>query len=452
MTMQIVGLIGVIVLVGLMSILGFQIVPESAINRSAASETNASRLDPSVTSNRPTLHTNNSNTSNPPRPSSQPTADAIPTFQASVVAILSAQNIEKNSALLRGEVAVGTEVVGTTFFIYSYDQSDINQSIGRRVTYQAVLDAAKAGVSVRRVATRVQRDQTVTQRATGLAPDTTYYVRMCAEVAEALRCSSASEFKTIPGAFKPGEVKIPTISVTDKTLVANDSVQLDLTISMRDTVDGEAYLIYGESQQQVNYAGTQSYRSIQTNDEELQKTRLVRGLRGTQKFSEILTDLRADTTHYYVACVTYDGLRDGIVCTRAGSFRTASEDFGTTPRIQTSTVRVTGTTARLAGSIAMRGFNSGKGFFVYGTNTEYIAKLTTTETTMERLRQSADRFQRVLVDADVDGTNNYATTVSDLRSATTYTARLCVEYTNQNDRYREVSFVTCGPVQLFVTN
>jgi hypothetical protein len=118
--------------------------------------------------------------------------------------------------------------------------------------------------------------------------------------------------------------------------------------------------------------------------------------------------------------------------------------------VRTSAVVAQGTQARLAGSVRMEDFFDGKVFFVYGSDLE---RITTTEgeVSMERLRQAKDRFQRVLVDADLDGTDEYVRTVHDLQPETLYAARLCVEYTNQNANYREVPFVECGELRSFLT-
>ena len=48
------------------------------------------------------------------------------------------------------------------------------------------------------------------------------------------------------------------------------------------------------------------------------------------------------------------------------------------------------------------GFIDGKVFFVYGSDLERVTAVGG-EISMERLRQTKDRFQRILVDSDLDG-------------------------------------------------
>lgn len=443
--MQLIGIVGVIALVGLMSISGFQIMPESATNRAAASESDGSL----TTSESPYGVTTTG-----ARTTTQPSTPAVTTPAAliapAVITALAPQNIESTSALLRGEVVVGTDTIGDVFFIYGYDKLDIDRSLGSFTTYEQVLANKRVEAVVTRVATSLTRDREITTRVSKLAPDTAYYVRLCAERGDRLSCAPTTSFTTTPRAYSVSDVRVPTIRVRQETAGAADEMVLDITVAMQDTNTGDVYLIYGESQTRVENASARSYNRISEDDEQLQTTRVIRTIRGTQRLIETIDDLEADTLIYYVACVEYDGLRDGRVCTRTQSYRTHDEDYGATPLIEAGSVVAVGTTARLSGRVSMQPFNSGKVFFVYGTDISRIAALGG-ETTMERLRQTQDRFQRVLVDADLDGSDTYVQSVQDLLPNTAYVARLCVEYTNQNENYREVAFVACGATRSLTT-
>jgi len=440
--MQIFGFFGVIALVALISLSGFQIVPESATSRADASEfdsASAPLLGSPVTNSRTTANSN--------QPEAAPT---VPVFIPAVITSKATQNIESSAALLRGDVVVGSETISEVFFIYGYDKIDVDRSIADNKTYEQVLANKRTEASVTRAARTLSRDKEITTQVRNLAPDTQYYVRLCAEREDQLSCSPTTTFTTTPGAFSPNDVRIPTIRINDETAAAADEMVLEMTITMRDTVDGDVYLIYGESRARVENASGQTYGRISEDDEQLQKTWVVRNIRGTQRLFETVDDLEEDTMLYYVVCVEYDGLLDGTVCTRTQSYQTHDENFGTQPSVQTNAAVANGTTARLSGSVRMRDFNSGKAFFVYGTD---LARITTVEdeTTMERIRQTQDRLQRVLVDEDLDGNGEFEHTVRDLLPDTLYAARLCVEFENQNENYRDVAFVTCGELRSFVT-
>jgi hypothetical protein len=440
--MQVVGFFGVLGLVALMWLSGFQIVPDSATSLASASgsivpttsDTSSQfvgiQLDPS-----PMV--------------SLSTKQSVSAERS--VSIQATQNIEANSALLRGTIVSGQTALAETFFIYGYDQQDIERSIGTAKSYEAVVEQLRSGVNVYRVARSVSDTKVFETRVRNLASDTRYMVRLCAEAISHLVCSKSTTFETIPSALRSGDVRIPTIRINDEVPLDADSFSIKTTVAMRDTVDGEVYLIYGESQQQVGDAIGRSYGSIREDDELLQKTRLTRDLRGTQILNKTIDDLESDTQYYYVVCVAYDGLRDGVTCSREQGYKTHDEDFADTPRIATDAAVVSATTARLAGSISMRDFNNGQAFFVYGTDHVSIAKIGG-ETTMIRIRQSQDRLQRVLLDSDVDRSDDFAVTVQDLLVDTSYSARLCMQYENQNENYRNVAFVHCGSVVEFSTN
>jgi len=435
--MQIFGFFAVIALVALMSLTGFQIVPESVTNRADASAESAPLLgSPTVV-----------NSSDTDASASEPVF--IP-FLPAIVSIQAAQNIESSSALLRGDVIVGSETIGSVFFVYGYDKADVDRSLGAYKTYEQVLANKQVEASVTRVARTLSRDKEIATQVRNLAPDTKYFVRLCAERADQLSCSRTISFSTIPGAYRPGDVRIPTIRIANESAKAADEMVLEMTIAMRDTVDGDVYLVYGQSQAMIADASGRSYSIIDEDDELLQKVRIARDIRGTQSFSKTVDDLEKDTLLYYIICVEYDGLRDGTVCTRTQTYQTYDEDYGTSPRVQTNAVVTNGTTARLSGSVRMRDFIDGKVFFVYGSNLERITGVEGV-TTMERLRQTKDQFQRVFMDADLDGNDTYTQTVRDLQSETLYASRLCVEYKNQNENYRDAAFVTCGELRPFIT-
>jgi len=444
--MQIFGFVAVIALVGLMSISGFQIVPESMTNQAAANNGSALDLTPTL----PAINSNSRSAANSNSNSGNQTAPPVPVFSPAAITGEAAQNIEASTALLRGVVTVGSETLGDVFFIYGYDKADIDRSIASHTTYEAVLANKRTEAEVARVTRSLTKDRDVSTRVSNLAPDSTYYVRLCAERTGQLMCSRTITFTTTPGAYSAGEVRIPTIRVTNESVAAADEMSLAMTIAMRDTMDGEVYLVYGESQSQVTAAINQPYSRIDENDEQLQKSRIVRDIRGTQRLVEMVDDLTEDTLIYYFICVEYDGLRDGTVCSRVQTYRTHNEDFGKAPRVQTTAAVANKDTARLAGSVRMSGFNDGKVFFIYGSDLQRITRASG-ETSMERLRQIQDRFQRILVDSDLDGNDSFALTVRDLQSDTLYAARLCVEYENQNKNYRDSAFVECGELRSFVT-
>lgn len=441
--MQLVGFGALIGLVALMSLSGFQIVPESATSYASGNDagTRVNLLPAGVTIDSTTASS---------RTSIAATTTTV-VFTPAKITGQAAQNVESDSALLRGQVLVGSESLGAVFYVYGYDRTDVDRSIANHTTYDKVLQNKRTEARVTRVARSLNRDQNFSTRVRNLAPDTAYYVRLCAELRDQLSCSQVTTFRTTPRVYSVADVRVPTLRVDEQSTDEADEMLFTVRVDMRDTVDGDVYLIYGESQRFIEAARGQSYRAVEEEDDLwLQKTRIIREIRGTQQLITTVDDLREDRVVYYVVCVEYDGERDGVVCSRTRSFTTHDEDYGSSPRVRTDAVVAQGTQARLTGSVRMEDFFDGKVFFVYGSDLE---RITTTEgeVSMERLRQAKDRFQRVLVDADLDGNDEYTQTVRDLQPETLYAARLCVEYTNQNANYREVPFVECGELRSFLT-
>lgn len=437
--MQAAGVIAGLLLVGLMSISGFQLVPESSGN------INLNTTSPGDSG--PQLRVTD-------RVTAAANVSAVATELVQIVTVIdtkSPQNVEQTTATLRGDVTLGQEELGVAFFVYGYDQAVMARAVRSITSYQAFLTDIPESVSVKSVTRSIRRSGEVSVRVGSLASDTKYYTQLCVEVGSSVRCGATVSFDTAVGARRPGDVQLPTIRLADEAFITANEVQFGATVTMRDTKDGRVYLLYGESRTLVERAMKQDYSDIDESAEFLQKSRLATNVRGVIEVSKLIDDLEEETEHYYAICVSYDGLLDGFICSRLQSFTTYDDDFGDTPVVRTLVPTTVGTQAVLGGNVRMSSFRNGQVFFVYGTDTSRIERIGG-EMSMQNVRQSGDRQQRVIVDTDLDRTDSYNTRVTDLLPEMAYAARLCVEYKNQNDNYRDVRFVECGAVQLFMTN
>jgi len=431
------GVIAGVLLVGLMSVAGFQLVPElradsEAITLSSSSTRISVGNSPAATLN-----------------ASSPVIEPTPTV--TTIDTKSAHNVEESTVTLRGDVTLGITELDQVFFIYGYNQAALERAVSTARSYDDLVKAKPVSAGLKPVARSVKRSGEVSVRVGGLAPNTTYSAQLCAQIDRQLRCALAVQFRTTVGARRPGDVQLPTIRPVGEAFSSADEVTVGATVDMRDTIDGRVYLLYGQSRAFVSLAMQEDYSDIKQEDEFLQKTRLAVNVRGTLAVTRTIDNLADNTEHYYAICASYDGLRDGFVCSRLESFTTHDNDFGETPYVETFVPTAVGTQAIVAGEVGMSDFRNGQVFFVYGTDTDRIGRIGG-ETAMQNIRQSGDRQQRVLVDGDLDRSDSYRIRVTDLLPATTYGVRLCVEYKNQNVRYREALFVECGAVQLFVTN
>jgi len=437
--MQAAGVIAGLLLVGLMAFSGFQLVPPSVATGTTSSfDTTGPAIE---VSNQATPQTTVSAST------IEPQTPLVPTS----IDTLRPQNVEQKTATLRGDVVVGSTDLGTVFFVYSYDQSALARAISRARSYDDVLESKSALVGVKSISRSVKRSGEVSVRVGSLAPNTQYYVQLCAEFGATIRCAAATDFQTVISAKRPGDVRLPTLRTERPVFLDADTVQLTARVDMHDTIDGRVYLIYGQSERQVTQAVDREYRDIRTDDEDLQKTRLLTNARGAVAVTKTLDRLDDETNYFYAVCASYDGLRDGFVCGRVQSFVTHSDEYGQTPTVRTFVPTALRTDVVLAGEVQMRPFRNGQVFMVFGTDSNRISKLGG-ETSMSGIRQSGDRIQRIVVDTDLDRTDTYVLRVKDLAPAATYATRICVEYKNQNKNYRDALFVECGEVQLFTTD
>lgn len=438
--MQAAPVIAGILLVGLMAVSGFQLVPESV---RGGSNTTTSLNGGGVEIDTDRL-------ARAPRAAlvSETLMATGPVITA--LTVKSTQDVERSTATLRGRIVVGPEELGSVFFVYGYSRPDLMRAIAASDNYVELNDDKRSSVQTKRAASSVRSTRDISARVGGLAVETDYYVQLCAELGSSLRCSAITNFETLDGPTSVGDVRAPIISVRDEKLISGEEIFLEVRLDMRDTDDGLVYVVYGESQAQVDDAVGEEYRDIDEDDEDLQKKRIAIRAIGTQTYAVELDDLNENRQHFYAVCVEYEGRRDGIVCTRVGTFTTPDDVFGDAPRVFTSAMQVSGNTAVFSGSVQMRSFRNGQAFFVHGTD-ENAVERSEGEKAMTAIRQNGDRLQRVLVDGDVDKSDSFRLTVPDLQFGTAYTARLCVEFKNEDEHGRDQMFVECGEVQSFTT-
>jgi len=376
--------------------------------------------------------------------------DVVPAvLPQTAVSILTAQDIEHSSAKLRGEVVAGQPALEALFFVYGYDESEVEEA-SERGSYQSVVDRSGRGLQTYRMTGNLNQSQKYGVSVRNLAPDTDYYARLCAQVVDGLRCSSVTSFATPPRVFSASSAYVPTFGTLSVEHISAEVVRLKGTVNMRDTQDGEVYVVYGESQSAVGAVLGDEYRDIDEDGDNLQRTRVASDIRGQRAMTETLIGLDDSTRHYYAWCVEYDGLRDGVVCSRMYSFTTHDEDYGLTPDINMSQPVVQGSKVQLSGQVDMDEFRNGRVFFVYGTASNVIAAVPG-RTSFATVRQSGYQLQKQLVDVDLDRDDDYSLRLTNLQSNTLYFARLCVEYQNEDQNFRQSAFVACSVIEEFVT-
>ncbi len=104
--------------------------------------------------------------------------------------------------------------------------------------------------------------------------------------------------------------------------------------------------------------------------------------------------------------------------------------------------------AYLRGEVDMNDFNNGRVFFVYGEDEDQIEDVEDDFDSYSDVDEDGDDLQKVLVDNDLDGDENYSKRVSGLDEDTDYYFTICVEYEDEDDD----DTLECGDVEDFTTD
>jgi hypothetical protein len=228
--MQAFGVIAGIMLLGLISLSGFQLVPESVVGDGVT-------IDRAAVGTRPNATTR--------KPNTQVTTTQSVQKEARIDT-LGVHDVEQQTATLRGSVTLGETAPDRIFFVYGYESTAVARVLRGGVPYSQLVAGLPASVSIKSVTRIPNRSGEVSVRVGGLAPDTNYQVQMCIEVSGMTTCAAPVSFTTVVGARIPGQVDTPTIRLQSVQFQTADEVTLGGTVNFRDTNDGRVYVLYGE--------------------------------------------------------------------------------------------------------------------------------------------------------------------------------------------------------------
>jgi hypothetical protein len=289
-----------------------------------------------------------------------------------------------------------------------------------------------------------------------LVEDVEYYYQFCVQyqnLAEetTLVCSNISRFTTAPYVTVSNQrFRVPSIGSSRVTDITAGEASFTVSLIMNNGRDGTPFLVYGTDREDIvaEVSDIDSYRDVDEKGDRLQAFRLDRAVLGRASYPITLEELEIDTTYYFLACVEYDGERDGVVCERINQFTTDARDRDDKPRVTTGNVVERSSYVRVGGSIRMRDFNDGLAFFVYGTDESMIDAIEANDS-FNRIRQSIDGLQKRAVDDNVDGNEGFTYEIRNLNPNTIYYYRACLQYVDEDERNREEFVITCGDIESF---
>ena len=388
------------------------------------------------------------------KPSSQ-----VEDFSPIVVDTVSARNIEYNSAKVRGLVDMHSYENGVAFVVYGYDRNKV-LAIGRNYnTFANIPESTNDKARVVVFSKNAKGFKEYETKISKLIPDSDYYFQTCVSYKNLseeniVRCGEVETFQTNLRYVRSNKFVAPSVSVKSATKVEYNSALLAGQVDMRDGTDGTVFFVYGEDKTKVSGVAStyDTYSSVKESGANLLKVRIETRLRGKSEYTESFTGLQKGTQYYYQLCVEYTGNQDGLKCSGTKYFTTDSKDLTKKPIAVTGGAIVQpGDRVRLSGGADMRAFHDGLVFFVYGTDAKQIIG-TENKSSFNSIRQTIDKMQRLSVDNDLDSKNSYSTLISDFKSNSVYSYRLCIEYEDEDDNGREKLFLSCGEVKTFNTN
>ncbi len=225
------------------------------------------------------------------------------------------------------------------------------------------------------------------------------------------------------------EIDITTLTARD---IEKDEARLRGEVDFNDSDEATVWFEYGTNPSRLT-SRTDKVNWDDSDDED---------------FDEVVDDLR-DDTRYYFRAVGED--EDGVVDRGVQlSFWTLDEneddENDEDPDIDTERADVEDDSVELNGSIDMNDFDSGRVFFVYGTDEDQVRDIEDYDTYSE-IDEDGDDLQKVQLDNDLDGNGNYTYFVDGLEEDTKYYFSMCVEYEDEDGD----DTIVCSDVEEFET-
>jgi len=248
------------------------------------------------------------------------------------------------------------------------------------------------------------------------------------------------------------DVEAETFSARD---IERNEAELRGEIDMNDFRNGIVFFVYGEDEDDVDDVDREdSYNDVDERGDNLQKVRVDTDLDDKEDYERTVRNLDADTRHYFRICVEYEDDDNGerLECGDVEDFETddrnGSSNNDDEPDAQTLSARdIRDDEAELRGEVDMNDFRDGIVFFVYGEDEDEVEDALR-EDTYNDIDERGDDLQKIRVDSDLDGQQDYERTVTNLDDDTRYYYAICVEYEDEDDD----ETLECGSVEEFRTD
>lgn len=214
------------------------------------------------------------------------------------------------------------------------------------------------------------------------------------------------------------EVDVTTKSATK---IGDNKATLRGVVDVDDSEYAHVWFMYGTSANTMSYQTTYGY----VDDE------------GETTFSGTVYNLQ-DNARYYFRAVAEDEDGDraygAILSFVTGDDDDDDDNDGDTPNATTESAKsISDTSAYLEGEVDMNDFKNGQVFFVYGEDDDQIEDVEDAYDTYNDIDEDGDDLQKILVDSDLDGDQDYTTKITGLDEDTRYYYAIGVYFEDEDD-------------------
>lgn len=232
-------------------------------------------------------------------------------------------------------------------------------------------------------------------------------------------------------------------------------IELD-TLSATDVEEEEAKLRANIDLDGASYAnGWFEYGEFGDMDERTTAVQITNRGDDTRSYTRVVDDLDDDTRYWYRAVAegpdgrrVYGDIRSFTTDDDGRSSSNSSSRYDDEPTAETEDASYLGSgKATLEGYVDMNDFYNGIVFFVWGEY-ERLVEDVEDEDEYADIEPKGDDLQKVRVDSDLDGDEDYEKTVTKLDIDSEYFYRICVQYQDEDDD----ETLECGDVEDFDTD
>lgn len=202
------------------------------------------------------------------------------------VTTLTAQDIDEDSAVVRGKIVLDEDEYADVWFEYGTRAGSLDKK-----TEVARMDD--------------EDDEIFTATLTGLNDDTRYYVRAVAKDEEGVKdYGTVVSFTTDDTDTDDDTPLATTLSARD---ITDDSAELRGTVDMQDFENGIVFFVYGTDEDDIDDVGDyDTYEEIAVSGDDIMKVRVDTDLDETESYTEDIDDLDDETRYYYRIGVEYE--------------------------------------------------------------------------------------------------------------------------------------------------